>query len=77
MGAIYFVIAILAILLFLGLEWVLDNILWIGIIIIAVLVFTTIKNIKYYKEFGFDFAEFVLVLLKVGIIAFIVYLMCL
>lgn len=66
---------ILALVAFLALEWLLDNILWIGGLVIAYLIFSIIRQI--IEDIGdFDGGEFVLLALKVGLIAGIVWLIC-
>lgn len=72
MGYLFLVLAIIA---FLCLEWVLDNILWIGGLIIAYLVFSIIRQIVEVGK-GFDGGEFVIVLLKIAFIAGIIFLIC-
>ncbi len=72
MGYLFLVLAIIA---FLCLEWVLDNILWIGGLIIAYLVFSIIRQIVEVGK-GFDGGEFAIVLLKMGFIAGIIFLIC-
>ena len=66
---------ILALVAFLCLEWVLDNVLWIGGIIIAYLVFSIIRQIIEVGKY-FDGGEFAIVLLKVAGIAGIIGLIC-
>lgn len=68
---------ILLFIVFLVLESILDNILWIGAIIIFLICISIIRTFKYYKDFGFDFSEFILLLMKLAAIGVIVYLMCL
>ena len=70
-----FLFLILALVAILCLEWVLDNILWIGGIIIAYLVFSIIRQIKEVGKY-FDGGEFAIVLLKVAGIAGIIFLIC-
>ena len=69
MGYLFLLLAIIA---FLCLEWVLDNILWIGGLIIAYLVFSIIRQIVEAGKY-FDGIEFAIVLLK---IAGIIFLIC-
>ncbi|MBQ4612809.1 MAG: hypothetical protein IJB26_04615 [Clostridia bacterium] len=72
MGYLFLLLAIIA---FLCLEWVLDNILWIGGLIIAYLVFSIIRQIVEVGKY-FDGGEFAIVLLKVAGIAGIIFLVC-
>ena len=67
---------IILFLIFLVLESVLDNILWIGAIVIILICISIIRAFNDYKEFGFDFNDFMILLLKLATIAGIVYLMC-
>lgn len=71
MGYLFLVLALLAAVC---LEWVLDNILWIGGICIVILVISIFRAIPDYKEFGFDSADFMLLLMKLGGIAGIIML---
>ena len=59
-----------------SLESILDNIAWIGAIAIILIVASIVKASRDYREFGFDFADFVMLIMKLGAIAVIVYLMC-
>lgn len=61
---------------FLVLESFLDNILWIGAIVIILICISIIRAFNDYKEFGFDFNDFMILLLKLVAIAGVVYLMC-
>jgi hypothetical protein len=67
---------VLALLAAVCLEWVLDNILWIGGICIVILAISIFRAIPDYKEFGFDSGDFILLLLKLGGIAGIIGLIC-
>ncbi len=67
---------VLAIIAFLCLEWVLDNILWIGGIFIVLLLISIFRAIPDYKEFGFDGADFMFLLLKLAGIVGIIVLIC-
>lgn len=73
MGYLFLVLAMIA---FLCLEWVLDNIIWIGSIGILLLVIMIIRAFPDYKEFGFDFNDFMILVLKLAGIAGIIALMC-
>ncbi len=73
MGYLFLVLAIIA---FLALEWVLDNILWIGGIFILLLVISILRSFPDYKEFGFDFNDFMILLLKIVGIIGIIILIC-
>lgn len=66
---------VILLIVFLCLETVLDNILWIGAIAILLLIISIIRNFAYYKEFGFNAYDLLLLLLKLGAIAFFIYLM--
>ncbi|MBO5321719.1 MAG: hypothetical protein J6B22_03830 [Clostridia bacterium] len=67
---------IILFIIFLVLESVLDNILWIGAIVIILIGISIIRAFNDYKEFGFDFNDFMILLLKLAAIAGVVYLMC-
>ena len=70
-----YVLLVFVLIAFLCLEWVLDNILWIGGLIIAYLVFSIIRQIIETGKY-FDGGEFAIVLLKVAVIAGVVFLIC-
>lgn len=67
---------IIGFIIFLVLEKALDNIIWIGSIAIIILIISIIRGSKDYSEFGFDFGDFAILMMKLGAIAGIVYLMC-
>ncbi len=67
----------IAIIVFLVLNSILENIWWIGTLFIIVIALTFIKQVKYIREFGFDGGELMIILLKLGSIAFIILLMTL
>ena len=67
---------IIGLIVFLVLEKILDNIIWIGIIAIIILVISIIRASKDYSRFGFDFGEFIILMMKLGAIAGIICLMC-
>lgn len=74
MGYVFLVLAFIAII---ALEWVLDNILWIGCIWILLLIISIFRAFPDYREFGFDFNDFMLLVLKLaGITGMIVLMMC-
>ena len=56
-------------------EYLLDNIMWIGGVIIVLLAISIIRQIIEDIKYGFDMGEFVLFLLKGGFIAGILWLM--
>ena len=57
-------------------EYLLDNITWIGGIMIVLLAISIIRQIiDNFKYYGFDMGEFVLFLFKGGFIAGIIWLM--
>ncbi|MBR5272500.1 MAG: hypothetical protein IKU25_03795 [Clostridia bacterium] len=60
---------------FVVLEWVLDNILWIGAIVIILAIISIVRGFRDYKDFGFSFWEFVFLLIKVAAIIGSVYMM--
>lgn len=60
---------------FVASDALLKNIWWIGSIFIIIMVFALIRQIKYTREFGFDFAEFVIILFQLGAIAVTIWLM--
>ena len=62
--------------IFLVLEKIMDNIIWIGIIAIIILLLSIINAAKDYARFGFDFGEFIILIMKLSAIAGIIYLMC-
>ncbi len=72
MGYLFLVLALIAILC---LEWVLDNLLWIGGLVILYLLFSIIRQIVEVGK-GFDGGEFAIVLLKVVAIAGVIFLIC-
>ena len=59
-----FLIIILACFCFL--EYVLDNILWIGSILIILIIFGIIYEIRQIIEWGFGFWDIALVALEIG-----------
>lgn len=67
---------IIVFIVFLILEKILDNILWVGIIAIIIIVISIIRASKDYSRFGFDFGEFIILMMKLAAIAGIIYLMC-
>ena len=67
---------ILIFIVFLVLESILDNIVWIGAIAIILIVASIVKASFNYREFGFDFADFLMLLMKLGAIVGIICLMC-
>lgn len=71
-----YLILIILFIVFLVLESVLDNIIWIGAIVIILICISIIRAFNDYKEFGFDFNDFMILLLKLAAIAGVVYLMC-
>ena len=62
--------------IFLVLEKIMDNIIWIGIIAITILILSIIYAARDYPKFGFDFGEFIILMMKLGAIAGIICLMC-
>ncbi len=70
---LFFLILLLA--AFLGLKYLFDNILWIGTIVIIIVCLTIVRAFFDYKEFGFEFFDLIILLLKIGLIAGVVYLM--
>jgi len=73
MGYLFLVLSIIA---FLAFEWVLDNILWIGGIFILLLIISIFRASFDYKEFGFDFADFMMLFMKIAGIIGMIILMC-
>lgn len=67
---------IIGIIIFLLADQFMKNIAWIGTIIIIFFIISIVRGFKDYKEFGFGFNDFLLLLLKIGGISFIVFLMC-
>lgn len=67
---------IIGIIAFLCFEWVLDNILWIGGIFILLLIISIIRVFPDYKECGFDFGEFMILMLKLAGIVGTILLIC-
>ena len=65
-------ILLLACLVFL--EYILDNILWIGSILIILIVFGLIGAIRQIKEWGLSFWDLALVALEIGGIIWLLYL---
>lgn len=65
-------ILLLACLVFL--EYILDNILWIGSILIILIVFGLIGEIRQIKEWGLSFWDLALVALEIGGIIWLLYL---
>lgn len=55
-------------------EYLLDNIIWIGGIIIVLLAISIIRQIIEDIKYGFDMGEFILLLFKGGFIAGILWL---
>lgn len=72
MELLFLVIFLIA---FLALNSILENIGWIGSIFIIIILSTFIRQIRNIREFGFDFAEFMIILLKLGAIALTIWLM--
>ena len=66
---------VIFLIVFLALNSILENIGWIGSIFIIIILSTFIRQIRNIREFGFDFAEFMIILLKLGAIAFTIWLM--
>lgn len=68
---------VIGLIIFLVLETVLDNILWIGGIILAYLLFSIVRQFVRLFRGEDDFGLFIFFLIiKLGIGAFIIYLMC-
>lgn len=68
-----YLLLVLALIAFLALEWMLDNILWIGSIFILLIIISIFRSFPDYKEFGFDFADFMMLFIKItGIIGMII-----
>ena len=67
---------IIGFIVFLVLEKILDNIIWLGVIAIIIIVISIIRASKDYSTFGFDFGDFIILMMKLGAIAGVIYLMC-
>lgn len=65
MGVAYGVVFVLVFFACVALEWFLDNILWIGGILIILLIRSIAKDIGWIKEFGFDSSDGLLIAFKV------------
>lgn len=66
---------IIGLVAFVALEAILDNIIWLGCIFIGIILITIIRAFRDYAEFGFDFGDFQILLIKLLVIAGVIWLM--
>ena len=67
---------VIAFIFFLALNSFLENIAWIGAIILVLIVISIVRAFSDYKEFGFHGADFMMLLLKLSAIGVTIWLMC-